>query len=348
VSPGWQRVLRGPLARWYVAAVGTVGAVVAAVVAPAEQDLRHYDHIGFENTIRLVKGGTGVYEAFQRGMADIGSVMTQARSFRQLGIFLLWAAIPSAALQPTFFLVVCLGSVLLAMPMQRYPWVALAIGAWLAKAGVFDGVDAWLLSELWAVPLILGCVLAWHRGHDNVAALCALGAMLIRETIVLLPIGMFFAARAKGRPVRPWLAAIAAAGVALAIHWWMASDHLAEEGHEAALWGTGTFDSVAMMTSFLVVPQVVGLVIWVVGLVKLWQSSLRGAVGLAAMPLTGLLVARPYWGFVAMPLALLALGGLPPWEDARSASDAGPAGRATAREPGRDGLEGSERGATSA
>ena len=48
------------------------------------------------------------------------------------------------------------------------------------------------------------------------------------------------------------------------------------------------------------------------GLLLLWRSALRPTVALALMPLFGLVVNRPYWGFLAMPLCVVALGGLPP------------------------------------
>lgn len=303
---------------WLTWAIGTVGAVVAAVVAPASQSSYHFDHKAYTGAIERVRDGMSVYRASILGLRDIDSTITQVRSLRQVGLVLLWAAIPASALQPAFFLVVVLGSVLIAAPMQRIPFVSLAIGVWLAKFGVFDGVDAWLLFELWAVPLILGTCLAWLRGRDWAAAACALGVLLIRETALLLPLGFLLAARAQRRSVRPWVTCIAVEAVALGLHWWWTTDYLADEGNEAALVGTGNIQAVATMTSFLVVPELVGLLLWGIGIVLLWKSALRGAVGLAAMPLTGFLVDRPYWGLLAMPLCLLALGGLDPWPGVRS------------------------------
>jgi hypothetical protein len=287
--------------------------VVAAVVAPTEQRRRHFDHIAFERAIERGKDGAGLYQAFVDGLAAIDSVVTQVRSVRQLWLLAAWVAIPAAALQPTYFGFVVLGSTAVAASMQRYPIAALLLAGWLARAGVFGGVDAWLLFELWCTPFILGSCLAWVRGRDGAAALAALGAVLVRETAVLLPLGMLVAARSQGRPIRPWVASLAAGAAALGLHWFWSIDHLADEGNEAAIIGTGSSGAVISMTHFIVLPAVVGLLLWVVGLVLLWRSALRGAVGLAAMPALGFLVDRPYWGFLAMPLCVLALGGLPPW-----------------------------------
>jgi hypothetical protein len=178
---------------------------------------------------------------------------------------------------------------------------------------VFSGVDAWLLVELWAVPLILLPGVAWHGGRDGVAAALAFATVATRETSVLLPLGFLAAAWWLRRPVRPWLLALGGGAAVLGLHWWAASSHLYAEGNSAALAGTGSAVAVISMTSYLVLPDWLGLAVWCAGLVLLWRSELRPAVLIALTPLFGLVVNRPYWGFLAMPLCITALGGLPPW-----------------------------------
>jgi hypothetical protein len=264
-----------------------------------------------------VRGGEGLYQASVDGLAVIGASVDQARALRQPWIFQLWAAVPDSWLLPLFFAVVVLGSTALAVRLVTFKPAALLVGAWAATAGVFYGVDAWLLFELWAVPLVLGACLAWIHRLDWVAAACCVGAVALRETAVLLPLGFLAAAILQRRSPWPWIAGLATSAAILALHWSIAARYLDPEGRSAALLGTGSVDAVAYMTSFLVLPDALGVVLWAVGVALLWRSQLWPTVPLALMPLTGLLVNRPYWGFLAMPLCVLALGGLPEREPRR-------------------------------
>jgi hypothetical protein len=295
-------------------------AVVAAAASPERQRVHHLDHAAYLHTYHLVRAGTGLYEAAVAGVEHIGASVDQVRVLRQPWVYELWALLPPDALRWSFFVVVAFGSAALAAHVARHPEVGVAAGAWVAVAGVYGGVDAWLLFELWAVPFVLGTCLAWLRGRDGIAAACALGAMLLRETAVFLPLGFLVAAWRLGRPLRPWVVATGAAGAALAFHWHVASGYLDPDGGSARLLWTGGLDAVAYMTSFLVVPELVGLALWALGAVLLWRSALRPALALALLPLTGMVVNRPYWGFLVMPLCVTALGGLPPWRPARAPS----------------------------
>jgi hypothetical protein len=300
-----------PAAARITVAVAAVAAAVGAVVAPTRQSSRHLDHKAYLATVRLVRGGEGIYQASVDGLAAIGASVDQARALRQPWMFAVWALVPDSWLLPLFFAVVVFGSTALAVPLVRVKPMALLVGAWAATAGVFYGIDAWLLFELWAVPLIIGACLAWVRRLDWVAAACCVGAVGLRETAVLLPLGFLAAAVVQRRSLWPWVAGLATSVAILALHWRLAADFLDPEGRSAALLGTGSIPAVGWMTSFLVLPDALGVVLWAVGLALLWRSQLRPAVPLALMPLTGLLVNRPYWGFLAMPLCVLALGGLP-------------------------------------
>lgn len=295
--------------RRLVAGVAVVGSVVAAIVAPGQQGRRHLDHIAFLDVLREMRGGAGYYDAFIVGMGSIGARIDELRAFREPLSFWAWSALPEDWLQPGFFLVVVLGSSLLAASASRVPELGLAVGAYLATAGVFNGVDAWLISELWAVPFVLLACSAWLRRMDWLAAGAATVAILIRETAVLLPIGFLLGSRSAGRRPAPWVVCLAAGSVGLGLHWLAASGHLIEDGSSATLGGTGGLSAVAWMTSFLVMPDLLGLVLWVAGCVALWRSPLRPAIAQALIPLSGLLVNRPYWGFLAMPLCIVSLGG---------------------------------------
>lgn len=299
--------------RRLVLVTSAVGALVAAACAPERQTLRHLDHVAFLEAHRALRAGAGLHDAFIAGMQHIGVSIDQARAFRQPWVFLLWQALPEDALRWAFFVVVAFGAAVAASRVARRPEAGIAVGGWAAVAGVYGGVDAWMLYELWAVPLVLGTCWAWLSGRDRTAAALALGAVLLRETAVLLPLGFLVGAWALRRPLRPWLASLGAAALALALHWWLAASYLDPDGRSAALLGTGGLGAVAGMTSFLVWPVPVGVAVWAVGTVLLWRSALRPAVALAALPLTGLVVDRPYWGFLVVPLCITALGGLGPW-----------------------------------
>lgn len=304
--------LQGRAAALATGAFAVVATAVAAVAAPDQQDSRHLDHIAYEASVELMRDGQGMYEASIGGLLEIGASVDQARAVRQPWLLGAWSIVPDGWLQPLFFAFVVLGSTLLALCLVRYKPVALLVGAWAARAGIYYGVDAWLLFELWAVPFILGSAVAWVGRRDWAAVACCVAACAIRETAVLLPLGYLAAALVQGRPWKPWVAGLATSGLLLAGHWVAAADHLDPDGSSARLLGTGSVQAVAWMTSFLVLPDAVGLAVWAVGLWLLWRSALRPTVALAAIPLLGLLVNRPYWGFLAMPLCIVALGGLPP------------------------------------
>lgn len=330
-------MLQGRTAAVGTAAVATVATVVAAAVAPAHQDRYHLDHKAYEATVGFVRDGRGLYEASMDGLLVIGASVDQARAVRQPWLVGFWSLFPEGWLQPLFFVLVVLGSTLVTILLVRTKPAALLVWAWTATAGVFYGVDAWLLFELWAVPFILGSALAWVSGRDWAAVACCVVVCAIRETAVLLPLGYLAAALVLGRPWKPWVAGLATSAVLLAGHWILVADHLDPEGGSARLLGTGSLQAITWMTSFLVLPDLVGLVLWLVGLVLLWRSALRPTVLLVAIPFLGLLVNRPYWGFLAMPLCVAALGGLPPYDSNPPVhSGATPAGSpAPYRFPGR-------------
>ena len=189
-----------PAAARITIAVAAVAAAVGAVV-PERQSSRHLDHKAYLATVRLVRGGEGIYQASVDGLAAIGASVDQARALRQPWMF---RGVGPGARQLAarlFFAVVVFGSTALAVPLVRVKPMALLVGAWAATAGVFYGIDAWLLFELWAVPLIIGACLAWVRRLDWVAAACCVGAVGRRETAVLLPSASSPPPSSSGGPV---------------------------------------------------------------------------------------------------------------------------------------------------
>jgi hypothetical protein len=299
------------LQRHVVVVIAAIGTVIAAVAAPGQNAIRHLDHKAFLDTVRRMRLGDGFYDAFDDAMGSIGADVDQLRVFRQPLLFEFWAALPASWLQPAFFVIVVFGSTWAASRISRRPAVGLAVGQYLAVAGVYGGIDTWLLCELWAVPFMLGSCASWLQGRDKLAAGLAAVAVLIRETAAPLPIGFALASLRSDRSTKPWLASLAVSAVGLFGHWWFAASHLEPGGTSVALWRTGGIGDVFWMTNFLVLPALVGMAVWMVGVVLIWRSALRPAIGVALIPLLGLFVSRPYWGLLTMPMCILALGGLP-------------------------------------
>lgn len=315
--------------RLAVAAAAIASALVAGAASPERQELRHFDHVAYLETVRRIRAGEGLYEASVHGLERIGASVDQVRAVRQPWVFGVWALVAEDVLRWSFFLAVAAAAAILASRLTRHPEVGLAVGAWAAVVGVYGGVDAWLIFELWTVPLILGCSLAWMRERDWIAAACALAVVLLRETAVLLPLGFLMAAWWQRRSIKPWLTALVIGAVMLVLHWRWAQPYLDPAGQSAPLAGTGGFEAVAAMPSILgfsktltELSDVVGLIIWMIGLALLWRSALRPALPLALIPVLGFAVNRPYWGFLAMPLCIAALGGLPPWPKGRAPREA--------------------------
>lgn len=300
-------------------AVALVGAAVAAALAPVPPFV-HFDHLAHRTTLDLVRDGTALHEAVVAGQAAIGNAVSQVRSVREPWIFALWSLVPTSWVEVLFFVVVAGGSAVVIAPVLRFPPAALLVTAYLAWFGSYGEIEQWLLSEPWTAPLVLGACVAWVRGRWGLASAAAVAATLVRENCVLLQLGFLVFAWRSGRAVRPWAVGLGVTAASLVVHAALAAPHLHDEGHEAALLGSGDPAFVTNMTRLFGLPGLVGLGVWVAGLVLLWRSQLRPALPLALIPLSGFVVGRPYWGALAMPLCLAALGGLPPatglWPDA--------------------------------
>lgn len=340
--------------RWRrsVLIAAAVASALAAAAAPGRQRFRHFDHDAFREAIRRIHGGAGLYEGFVAGMNSIGSFPGQVRAVREPWLFGVLALLPTTWVQPAFFVSVVFASAAVSASIAARPMIGLVIGAYLALVGIYGGIDVWLVSELWCVPLILGACAAWLRGRDGWAAALVVAAVLVRETTAPLLFTFGAAALAQRRPLRPWGAGIGVTVAALALHWYLASDWLADEGNEAAVVGSGGLDAIARMTGLHLLGAPgghldaaldvntstlmngLGAVLWAVGVVLLWRSALRPALGVALVPLLGVLADRAYWGFLAMPVCLLALGGLPGYPVTPE-----PAGAASRTPPWRRGRE---------
>ena len=78
------------------------------------------------------------------------------------------------------------------------------------------------------------------------------------------------------------------------------------KGVELPLLGTGGPGSVATMMGFaLPLGVVVGPILWSAAVVHCWRRAEVLALGLLVVPLTGVLIARPYWGLVSLPAVVV-------------------------------------------
>ncbi len=272
----------------------------------------HYDHFLFLQTVSYMDHGASYYDAFEAAYQDLGVTIGRATAIRPPAPFLLWWALPAQLLYASFLVLVVFGSSVLALGLTRRPWIVLVLTAFLLLAGRpargTGGVtEYWLLVELWCVPLVLGCLLAWRTRRDGIAAACALGATAFREIAVVLLIGGLLAAWRAGRPIKPWVVATAAATTYYAIHFAIATTYARGSGNEAQLFGTADLpSSVLDMIWTLALAFPVGVALLVLAVMRLLRKGELILMGpLFALPLAGLVVDRPYWGFLFSPLMLL-------------------------------------------
>ena len=272
------------------------------------------DHVTFLHTLSEMRRGAGYYPAYRASFRDYGIRLGGPRSFRFPGLFLLWRWIPPPALYAAFLIIVVGGTAAILLFLTRRPLLILPVVAYLLLAGrtpggAHGGVESWLLVEEWAAPLIAGCLLAWQRQRWWWAAGLAAAALLMREiTLPLLAVGLV-ASIVVGHPRKPWLAAGFVGFGLFGLHSYLASTYTLPNGNEAALFGTGhPPSSVLGMTSWEVPGGVaVGFIVWALAAGRARHLGLIAwpAAGLLAIPLSGLLVDRPYWGLVVIPLAIL-------------------------------------------
>lgn len=296
-----------------------LGAVVLSLVfagwgaatAPERQTLRHLDHEAYELTLDAMRDGAAYYPAYRDAYGQLGVDLGRARAFRQPALFLLERLVPAGALLATFFVLPVLATSLLGAHLSAVPPVGALAGVWVARAGVLFGVDAWLLAELWAVPLVAGSCLAWLRGRAGAAAALACAAVLVREVAVLLLLGLLADAIWRRRAIRPYVVALVVSLAAYAAHVAVAGRYVVEPGNDADLLGTGDAGAVADMTGFLVFQEpVLGLLAWFAGLAAVVAFRLWPLLPLALLPLAGVVVDRPYWGWLFMPVLVACLPGV--------------------------------------
>jgi hypothetical protein len=302
------RVLRS----WWVFGVGV--ALFASLWLAMPGGSPNWDLVAYRNTVEDMRSGSSYYDAMNSGMVSAGvGPVSELRAFREPAAFLLWRY-TSYSWPETLAAVVLIGVLI---GFTSFPAAGLVAVVWLCLVLHPRGIDQWGYVETWALPFMIGAVLAIRRDRWTLAACLVLAACLIRELAFPMLIGGLIAAFVYRKPSAPWLAA---GGAFLAfLGWHSAKVHpfLVEHGKQAALTGQGGAWAMVQMAG----PLTYGLAFVVVALV-VWRQRLSAAWWLAApvlvlIPLAGLITYRPYWGIVVLPvaLALVKLDGTPPRSD---------------------------------
>ena len=309
-SRGALRALAGRSRTQIVVGLTVVASMLYASFVPGSSGA-HTDHVAYLGTVTRMKQGAGYYTAYRDAyLQDVNIRMGRARAFRQPAIFLLWRWVPASALFLAFVaLVVVLTGVLLAKASES-TIAGLAAGLFLLAASRTT-ITEWLLVEFWCAPLVAAAALAWKRERWWSAAAAAGCAVLLRETAVLLLVAGFVLALLKRRPIGPWIAAGVSAAVLFALHYRTASQHVLQNGTDAALLGTGR--PLATVFDMLTWPfqgelPVAWLLIafWLLAVWQLWRTrrNLSPVAGLLLLPFLGLFMDRGYWGLLSTPYAV--------------------------------------------
>jgi hypothetical protein len=75
---------------------------------------------------------------------------------------------------------------------------------------------------------------------------------------------------------------------------------------ELPLFGTGGVGAVVAMMGFgLPLGAIVGPLLWSAAVARCWRVRNYLALGLLAVPLSGVSIARPYWGLVSLPAVVI-------------------------------------------
>jgi hypothetical protein len=245
------------------------------------------------------------------GLQAMHIVAGRADAFRFPLLFEALRWVPPSLLHATFYGFVVVGTSLLVLRLSSEPLAAVTVACYLLLAGqepVHGGsIQMWMLVELWSVPFLAGAFLAHRARRWWLAAALVAVAVLIRELNAVVLVGGLLYAQRQRLPRRPWLVATFGCAVAFAVHLQIAAEYVRPHGNDAKLLGTGSLASVASMLDYRpTMPVVAGLLLWALAWWRVRQLGILALVApLLAVPLLGLLVYRPYWGFVVMPFVVM-------------------------------------------
>jgi hypothetical protein len=299
-------VSRATLARLVVLAV-VVLCIASAFSTPSIRNDR--DPAVYRDTLLFMRQGHGYYQAAELGLEEhhIGPVAS-ARGMRLPTVFLLWRLVGGLhAVWLLYLALVVVGTTVAAILLVRSPLLAALPALYLFRLGR----DAYPLTELWAVPFVAWAMAATAANRPRLSAALSTVATAIRELAFPILVGGLVVALHRRRDRWAWVAGMAVVVAVFAIHSHLASPFLRSPGNEAPLLGSGRFPStfVDLLGFNLVGGAVIGPALFALAIWQLLERGWLVAFGpFFALGFVGLLVDRPYWGAMLVPLTLL-LGG---------------------------------------
>ncbi len=294
------------------AAVVTGAICVARLILPSEPE--QIDSVVDERTVQFMRGGADYWHAMDRALRSVYGPASTIRAFRMPTIFVVWRELPDATWWP-LYVAMAAGCGYLALRLSGRQWALPAVTALMLAYGRGPGYQQYMLVEPWAVPAVLGCLLAVRRERWATAALLGLLAALVREQAVLLLVAGCAVAAIRRLPWRSWAAATGIWVAAATFQYLEVRPLLVAHGTETPLSGADHgLLSVVRMGAFglplrgLLFPVLYGLAVWSLRRgVAAWPVL---AAWLAA-PLTGLLVSRAYWGMLTVPVLVAVVAMVP-------------------------------------
>jgi hypothetical protein len=271
------------------------------------------DHHIDLRTVALMRHGLGYYDAMNRAMREVGHApVDEVRAFRMPTVFLVWRWLPDERAIWILFVALVVLTATMTLRLTRFEFVAPALALLLfatAKLRTGSGwVDQFAVVELWVAPASVGALLAWKREKHALAAWLAFLAFAIRELAGgMLIVGLIVSLQSR-RARMHWLAACAAASVLYLAHGDLAHRYLVAHGKgvELPLVGTGGAGAVVAMMGFaLPLGVLAGPLLWSAAVYRCCKVRSYLALGLLAVPLSGVLIARPYWGLVSLPAVVI-------------------------------------------
>lgn len=287
------------------------------VIAPHEPDLEMIDHALFTITVDNMRGGAGYYEAMEESLAIVygperADVTETVRGFRPPTTFLLWRLLPGDQTIWIAFVAMTAVSGLLAARLARFPPLGILVTIYLLGIGMFENGGVWIAqfttTELWAVPLMLGAVVAIRDERWWLAAGLGLLAVTIRETAApLLVVGAGLAVLGR-LPKRPWLSALAMAAGLYGVHAFLASAFI-DPGVAAGLPNRAEIPASTLRIAGMGLPEdmVIGPILWILAIIRVFRFQKHSLLMSAYLwlPLVGLLLERHYWGILVVPFTLI-------------------------------------------
>jgi hypothetical protein len=271
------------------------------------------DHHIDLRTVALMRHGLGYYDAMSRAMREVGhGPVDEVRAFRMPTVFLVWRWLPDDRAIWILFVALVVLTATMTFRLTRFEFVAPGLAlVLLATAKLRTGsgwLDQFAVVELWVAPATVGALLAWKREKRALAAWLAFLAFAIRELAGgMLPVGLIVSLQHR-RARTHWIAACVAGSVVYLAHGDFAGTYLVARGKgvELPLVGTGGAGAVVAMMGFgLPLGVLVGPVLWSAAVHRCCSVRSYLALGLLAVPISGVLISRPYWGLISLPVVVI-------------------------------------------